>query len=609
LWVLYHSFEVRLQSLRMDDVFVGPRIKSKLISTVQLAEDRVFEPRDEFELLTLLQDDEVARFVVVDMEYKTAGDLLQLAKDRFGVEGPEEGEAVVSFFHHSKFAAVCSQVELKNHSRVVCFVVHGEIMTPVVLGTSGDDDIARFTGSMAAFVVQNADDLKGARSLEEVKAVVCKSRVLPEWSFVFLHDIAPENGVCSGILGDLKRRLKFYWLDWKDGCFGPKHMQKSVSASLFLYCVILFPTLALGEALAVGTGGVIAIQQAMYMQVICGVGFAIFGGQPLTIVMTTAPFTLFSSLLYGIAQNLQVPFLPLYAWTGLFCAFYCVVVAVLNLSSWIRFFTLFTEEAFAFFIAASFVFGATKACVEFFNVAYFSPFNRSSAVLYLFLLLLMPFVSLSLRRIRSSALFGFRVREAISDFALVIGVLVCSFFGTFVFRCCFFPRLFCFCLFTSTSSVSLPPFTYNPNGRVFVIAQLLNLPGWAIGASSGFGFVLALLLVIDQSISSAMAQTPSMQTKKGPAYHWDLLVVAGFCVISALFGFPFVNASVPQAPMHTLALADVQVHRGRVSVVYARGESVLSFFLWLKHFLQKPDLPRFAQMHCKGDEKEKFACF
>ncbi len=390
-------------------------------------------------------------------------------------------------------------------------------------------------------------DVSQARSFSEFRSVVesfCSVRlvVVEQRDSSVLHELDVEKTPFVGIWKDWKRRAPWYCQDFIDGFVGPKHLQKMISATVFMFFIILLPSLALGESFSVGTNGIIAIQQVLWMQLVAGCSFALFGGQPLVIIMTTAPFALFTRVLYRISQSLGVSFLPLYAWTGLFCAAYGVLMAIFNLSFLVRYFTLFTEETFALFIATSFLFVSIVACVDFFNLTYHIVTTQASAILYLLLMIFSVWLMVTIRNLNRTSLFAARVREIVSDFGLPIGVVFSSFFGSFVFQ-----------------SVPLPRFGYSPSGRVFVITNLLDIPTWAIFASMGFGLVLVLLFVIDHSISSAMAQTPSMKTRKGSAYHWDLLLTSLICIVSSLFGMPWVNASVPHGPMHTMALADLEV--------------------------------------------------
>jgi len=46
--------------------------------------------------------------------------------------------------------------------------------------------------------------------------------------------------------------------------------------------------------------------------------------------------------------------------------------------------------------------------------------------------------------------------------------------------------------------------------------------------------------------------------KKGPAYHWDLVVVALLNAVLAYFGLPMVHGALPHSPLHVRAMADVE---------------------------------------------------
>jgi len=65
--------------------------------------------------------------------------------------------------------------------------------------------------------------------------------------------------------------------------------------------------------------------------------------------------------------------------------------------------------------------------------------------------------------------------------------------------------------------------------------------------------------------------------KKGPAYHWDMMVVALLNAILAYFGLPLVHGVLPHSPLHVRAMADVEdrVSQGHVylkSVVVRRKD-------------------------------------
>ena len=50
---------------------------------------------------------------------------------------------------------------------------------------------------------------------------------------------------------------------------------------------------------------------------LCGIIYAIFSGQPCTIIGSTGPVLAFVAALAKLADSQNLPFLPLYAWTGI----------------------------------------------------------------------------------------------------------------------------------------------------------------------------------------------------------------------------------------------------------------------------------------------------
>ena len=101
-------------------------------------------------------------------------------------------------------------------------------------------------------------------------------------------------------------------------------------------------------------------------------------------------------------------------------------------------------------------------------------------------------------------------REILSDYALPIAVLVMSFVGSYLFRdvkgistSILFARPSIEYLFDAAN-----PFTYDEKQSVFTIAPLERLPPLAVLGAFGLGLPLALLIFMDQNISSAMVNTP-----------------------------------------------------------------------------------------------------
>ena len=56
--------------------------------------------------------------------------------------------------------------------------------------------------------------------------------------------------------------------------------------------------------------------------------------------------------------------------------------------------------------------------------------------------------------------------------------------------------------------------------------------------------------------------------KKGPAYHWDLLIVGLLNLPFSFFALPWVHGATPHSPLHLKALADVEQHVTNVGTTY-----------------------------------------
>jgi len=73
------------------------------------------------------------------------------------------------------------------------------------------------------------------------------------------------------------------------------------------------------------------------------------------------------------------------------------------------------------------------------------------------------------------------------------------------------------------------------------------------------GFILTVLFFFDHNVSSLLSQTPNFKLKKGSAYHWDFFVVGINIFITGILGIPPTNGLIPQAPLHTKSLAEVEM--------------------------------------------------
>lgn len=148
------------------------------------------------------------------------------------------------------------------------------------------------------------------------------------------------------------------------GIIGPKTLMKVTSSTLSIFFACILPCLAFGVIDAHNTDRIIGPKEALLGQAIGGLIFALFSGQPLVIIATTAPLCLFTSIVYQIAANTGVDFLDLFAAVGLWNALFLILYSLFSLSNLMHLCTRSTEEIFATFIFFAFTVDALKECVE-----------------------------------------------------------------------------------------------------------------------------------------------------------------------------------------------------------------------------------------------------
>ena len=79
---------------------------------------------------------------------------------------------------------------------------------------------------------------------------------------------------------------------------------------------------------------------------ISGILFSIFSGQPLLVLSFVLPLSLFDGILFSVSRNYAIDFLSFRMMTGLWAVVLLSVFVVVNLSSYLRYFTRFCLEIF-----------------------------------------------------------------------------------------------------------------------------------------------------------------------------------------------------------------------------------------------------------------------
>ena len=363
------------------------------------------------------------------------------------------------------------------------------------------------------------------------------------------------EGFGVGIKRDYKARLPFLKSDVTDG-----FSVQCLAATLFLLFACLAPAVGFGGLYTVATGGAIGTVEMMTSTAACGVIYAITAAQPLTIIGSTGPVLAFVACLAQLANMLKLPFLPLYAWTGLWTSAILLVSSLTSASNLVQYLTRFTDEIFSTLISAIFVVEAVTDIASTFTSAS-STFTK--AMLTLICATTTFTLSSILKKLRRTVFFNKTVRTTLSNFAPTIGVVAAALIARTAK------------VAYGTTAAGLPTLTIpsvfgTTSGRPWLV-PLLDLPVWARWAACLPALMATVLLFLDQNITVRLVNNPKWKLTKGrrpgnvlDGMHADLFIVSLLTAVQSVLGIPWLVAATVRSLSHMGALSVYDTETGKV---------------------------------------------
>lgn len=409
------------------------------------------------------------------------------------------------------------------------------------------------------------------------------------------------NGWGRGIAADVRRTLV---KNWKRDMTNLNC--KTLAVSFFLFFACIAPAVTFGAIYAKATNNNIGAVEMITATAWCGIVYSLVGGQPIMINGGTGPVLAFAEILYKLSQSLDVPFLVLNSWVGIWLCIYMVIAAVADLNRIIAYATRFTDEIFSFLIAVIFIINAlgspfsTTGVYHYFDFSHKShdPYEDdpyyshwASALLSLGVCIGTVQLAFLLRKIKFSPFLPNQtLRNATTDFAVVASIIIWSLIGNLVFSSIpletltvppsFAPTFQC-C--DETCETNWPNDCFDqeePWGTRSWLVDLGNVKGkaWIPIMAAGPGLLAFILVFLDDGITWHLANHPQHKLKNGSAYNWDTIVIGIFIFINSLLGLPWLVAATVRTLNHIHALAEKTPEGKIMSVQETR---LTSFFIHL----------------------------
>lgn len=335
----------------------------------------------------------------------------------------------------------------------------------------------------------------------------------------------------SGMVNDVKRRMPFYWSDYRDAWD-----YRVVPATVYMYFANILPALAFSLDMFVKTDMSFGVNEVLLASVLGSVVFSVFAAQPLVIVGVTGPITVFNYTVYDIITPRGTNYFAFMCWIGIWALIFHWILAITNSCNGLRYVTRFSCDIFGFYVAFIYLQKGIQVLTRQWEV------NDASAYLSIMIALLVTAVAYLCGVIGKSSLFPRHVRKFIEDYGTPLTVI---FFTGFVH----IGKMEGIELLKLPTSKSFFPTT----DRDWCI-HFWDISVGDVFLAIPFAVLLTVLFWFDHNVSSLIAQGTEFPLRKPAGFHWDIFLLGLTTGIAGLLGIPFPNGLIPQAPFHTTSL-------------------------------------------------------
>ncbi|OAD61493.1 Sodium bicarbonate cotransporter 3 [Eufriesea mexicana] len=391
--------------------------------------------------------------------------------------------------------------------------------------------------------------------------------------------LSRSGTIFGGLLNDIKRKAPFYFSDFKDAL-----ALQCVASFIFLYFACLSPIITFGGLLGEATGKNMAAMESLVSGFVCGIGYGFFSGQPLTILGSTGPVLVFETIVYEFCKKSEWNYMSFRFWIGSWITLILLILVAIDASALVCYITRFTEENFATLIAFIFIYKAIenvlsigkkypinthandpyiyecwcnlpnsslpssydnvnwtaldqKTCQSFNGTLVGDGCNQSHYIPDVFLMSIILFMgtfllSVELKDFKNALFFPSKVRQVVSDFAVIIAIFSMSTLDHFVN--------------IPTPKLEVPEeFKPTLGDRGWIIWPFQSNPWWSAIVACLPALLGTILIFMDQQITAVIVNRKENKLKARCGYHLDLFILAILIEICSVMGLPwFVAATV-----------------------------------------------------------------
>lgn len=356
----------------------------------------------------------------------------------------------------------------------------------------------------------------------------------------------------GGLRADIKRRAPYWIDDWIEPLRAENRGQ-SMASCIFLFFACLSPAVTFGMLFQDGTDGQLGVVEMLLSSGISGLAYAIFSGQPLSIMGATGPELAYTVVFFRMCKALDLEFLPARVWEGLWTALFTTLLAVFDMSALMKSVTRFTEEIFSALISTIFIVEALVNVIKLFPDDT-SIEGRARAFMGTVVCFGTYIFANMCKTQRSWRWLTPTLRNIIANYGVTFSIILFTGLSAGAFSDVGIPTL--------ELPTNLEP-TYNDTilgrKRDWVVNPMgthKTMPVWGIFFTAVPAIGLTILGYLDQNLTSLLINRKDHNLRKPPGYHLDLFVCGAFIYpICSIFGLPFTHAATVRSMTHLISLS------------------------------------------------------